>query len=401
MTELGTSKKSSQKPKVLILITHYLPGFRSGGPIRTVSSMIQRLGDEFHFIVLAKDRDVDDTEPYQSIASRSWQTYGKATVYYAPPEQWNLRGIRQLIMDTEYDLVYLNSLFAHISVYYLLLRRLGRLPAVPVILAPRGETNPGALALKSVKKRVYISFSKLLGLYHSVLWQASSISEREAILEIFPKASVRVAPNLAVVTTDAGTGERRKVSGMAYLVFLSRISPIKNLDFALRCLASLHHSVAFDIYGPVSDHVYWKRCKDIIEQLPKNIRVNYYGEVPNESVNRIMHKYHALFLPTGGENFGHAILEALSAGCLIITSDRTPWRDLEFRKIGWDLSLEAPCLFVDALHQLVDMDDADFQIRSDLARQFANSHSEDESIIEANRQLFLSTIINFQKPSSS
>ena len=36
----------------------------------------------------------------------------------------------------------------------------------------------------------------------------------------------------------------------------------------------------------------------------------------------------AFLLPTGGENFGHAIFEALSCGVPALISDRTPWRDL-------------------------------------------------------------------------
>jgi glycosyltransferase involved in cell wall biosynthesis len=386
-------KPPSGKPRIFVLITHYLPGYKSGGPLRTVSSMVHHLGDDFGFYIMTRDRDVDDEQSYPNITVNSWQTVGKAEVRYIPPNLWNLRGFLRLIRDVDCNLVYLNSLFAHVSVYFLFLRRLGIIQRVPVVLAPRGETNPGALALKTFKKRTYIAVSKLLGFYNGVLWQASSPSEKEAILNVFPNASVHVAPNLAIsATLSDHNEERRKETGSATIVYISRISRIKNLDFALSCLSRMKHPITFDIYGPISDGDYWKKCQDIIRQLPSNIRVNYYGTIANENVAHTMSKYHAFFLPTGGENFGHAILEALSAGCLVLISDKTPWRHLESKKIGWDLALDNVKAFEQALNQLIEMDDPEFQSRSRATQAFIEKYFADEGILEANRQLFLQAI---------
>ena len=41
-----------------------------------------------------------------------------------------------------------------------------------------------------------------------------------------------------------------------------------------------------------------------------------------------------------------------------MTSDRTPWRDLEAKHAGWDLPLGDPTRFITVLQQLVDMDQA-------------------------------------------
>jgi glycosyltransferase involved in cell wall biosynthesis len=46
-----------------------------------------------------------------------------------------------------------------------------------------------------------------------------------------------------------------------------------------------------------------------------------------------MFEYDFFVLPTIGENFGYVFLEALAAGCPLITSDRTPWTTL--RKTHW------------------------------------------------------------------
>ena len=40
------------KLNILIFADYYLPGFKAGGPIKTLSNLVDQLGDEFHFISL-------------------------------------------------------------------------------------------------------------------------------------------------------------------------------------------------------------------------------------------------------------------------------------------------------------------------------------------------------------
>ena len=314
------------KLRILTLITHYLPGYKSGGPLRTVSNMVYRLGDYFEFYIITKDRDEGDREAFSHIQANAWQNVGKAYVYYLARKSWNIRGLLNVLRNSDYDIVYLNSLFARISVYYLLLRRLHLIPDKPVILAPRGETDSGAISLKAIKKYTYIYFAKSMNLYRNILWQASSLYEKEAILRIFHGASIHVAPDLVLPTTYfEQLATLKKIPGTARVLYFSRITPKKNLEFALRCLSKLQYPITFDIYGPITDETYWQKCQTIIEQLPEYISVRYYGAIPNHLAVDIMSKYHALFIPTRGENFGHVFVEAFMAGCLVLTSDRTPW----------------------------------------------------------------------------
>ena len=94
-------------------------------------------------------------------------------------------------------------------------------------------------------------------------------------------------------------------------------------------------------------------------------------------------------MPSEGENFGHAILEALSAGCPVIISDMTPWKSLESKKIGWDLSLDNPENFVDAIETAAAMNQETYGEWSNNAISFANNFCNNPTILEANRKLFL------------
>src|SRR5690606_7270294 len=113
---------------------------------------------------------------------------GKARVYYAPLEQLTITRIEKLMRDTPFDILDLNSFFSYrFTIQPLILRRLGRIPRQPVILAPRGEFSQGALELKRWKKALFISMAKAFGLYNGLIWQASSEYEADDIRRVLSR----------------------------------------------------------------------------------------------------------------------------------------------------------------------------------------------------------------------
>jgi glycosyltransferase involved in cell wall biosynthesis len=171
---------------------------------------------------------------------------------------------------------------------------------------------------------------------------------------------------------------------------------MKNLDGALRILAKTQDHVILDIYGPNEDPSYWKECQSLIEQLPGNLQISYLGPILHEQVADTLSQYHVLFLPTLGENYGHIIVEALQSGCLVIISDRTPWRNLAQAHVGWDLPLESTASFVSAIHEAAQMDEAKFRAWSTSARQFAASSPLVTSAYRANRSFLQTLCSGFQ-----
>ena len=91
------------------------------------------------------------------------------------------------------------------------------------------------------------------------------------------------------------------------IIFLSRISPMKNLDFALSIFSSVSAEVQFDIYGPKENLEYWKQCNLQIISRPKNIYINYRGSVLTENIQEVFSNYDLLLFPSRGENYGHVI----------------------------------------------------------------------------------------------
>ncbi|EMF0633691.1 glycosyltransferase, partial [Enterococcus faecium] len=124
------------------------------------------------------------------------------------------------------------------------------------------------------------------------------------------------------------------------LVFLSRIVPKKNLDYAIEILKTLDEEVSLDIFGPIEDKSYWEFCQKKISNLPANVKVSYKGSLNHEDIDTVFRNYDAFLFPTKSENYGHVISESLTNGCPVIISDRTPWNDIENGKEGYVCSLE-------------------------------------------------------------
>ena len=399
--------------KVFILVGSYLPGFKGGGPIRSTSNLVSALGTEFAFKVVTLDRDHCATSPYPGIPANQWVKTGNADVMYLSPG-WGgvLKMIRLLRSVNQGAVLYLNSFYSRrFSMLPVLLKRVGLVRAGCLVVAPRGEFSPGALELKKSRKRIYISLAQFLGLYREVIWHASSPIEAEYICKWFKKAkAVRLAGVISEVhqsddqtpllvpdtAHDAGhlsgttdeSPKQSKRSGHLRVVFISRISPKKNLVGALSMLRAVAGEVAFHIYGPLEDLPYWEVCKAEIRLLPSNVQVQYCGEVEHNMVPGIIAGYDLVLLPTLGENFGHVICEALVVGCPVLISDRTPWRGLSDAGAGWDIPLDDWQEFRRTLQSCIDADHESYQQLRMGARKYARNYVANPEIISANRRLF-------------
>lgn len=380
--------------KLLVFVRHYLPGFQSGGPVRTIANLVASLGDEFDISIVTLDRDALDVNPYPNIQIDRWQPVGRARVRYLGARQLGMFALAAVLRETEYDLLYLNSYFdVHFSLKPLLLRYLGLVPRKPCVIAPRGEFSPGALALKGAKKRVYIFVSRLLGLHRGLTWQASSQFEQREIKEALGNQAglIRVAPNLPTTNSTKNIGHAgERAAGEAHRIcFVSRISPKKHLDFALEVLMRVKARVEFDIYGPVRDQAYWSHCQALIQAMPEHISVSYRGSLQPEEVASVLARHDLFFLPTLGENYGHAIAEALWSGTPVLISDRSPWRNLEGEGVGWDLDLASQEPFVRCIEQCAALQREQYVAWRERIRAFAAQRLHKAEDVEANRRLFI------------
>lgn len=338
--------------KVLVLIGHYLPGFKDGGPVRTWSNVTEALGDEYDFRIVTLDRDKGDERPYDGIRYDEWNAVGKAKVWYT--KKFSAALIRRLARDV--DVVYICGFYDVYGIAALLLNGLGLVHGKPLVVAPMGNFSQGALAQKSFKKKVFLGVMQTLGLFKKVQWSVTSPQEEEDLkCCIKGKPHCITAEDLPRVTV-LGRTEVRETKNPLHVIFLSRICAMKNLSGAIEALKQVQSPVHFSIYGPAEDTAYWQTCQDLLAQLPAHVTWEYKGLVHTDDVPATFQQHDVFLFPTLGENYGHVIFEALSTGCIPVISDRTPWHMVADRGAGFVLPLEDTAAFADAIDRLAAME---------------------------------------------
>jgi glycosyltransferase involved in cell wall biosynthesis len=380
-----------KRPIILCFVAVYLPGYRSGGPVRTIANFVDHLGDAFDIRIVTRDRDALDAEPYPDVVVDAWNTVGKARVFYASARTMNLRGIARLLRETPHNLLYLNSFFAFgFTTVPLLARWLGLASRRPCVIAPRGEFSAGAIALKAWKKRPYLALTKRLGLYNRLHWQASSEFELRDIQREFgvERDQLSVAPDLPPCAAGSHAESASRQPGPLRIVFLSRISPMKNLDYLLRVLGRVKARIELTIYGPLREADYWEECRAIMAELPPTVVVDYAGEVKPIQVLDTFSAYDLFALPTRGENYGHVVLEALMAGTPVLISDQTPWKGSDDGAVA-ALPLTDEDEWVAEIERWAAFDETELRRRREAAFRYARNYLENSGAVEQNQRLFL------------
>ncbi len=355
------------KKKLTILIDWYLPGTKAGGPVRSVFSLVQLLKNELEISIITTNTDLGTNTAYSSITPNTWIEQDGIKVFYFSHENLNKQTLTQLLLETNSDVIYLNSFWSYwFSIFVIQLKNNGILNC-PVILAPRGMLGMGALSIKPLKKKLYLTLSKLKGFYDHVSFQATNQQELNDLKAQFKNANAKIIANVS--NASPIHLNKSKQENVIDLFFLSRISKVKNLHFALEVLSKVSSSIKvnYTIYGNIEDAAYWEHCSQLISKLPAHINVNYKGELAFDKIQTTIAQHHFLFLPTLNENFGHSIVESLMSGCPVIISDQTPWNDIKEANAGFAIPLNDHQKFVDVIEQMASLTNEAYQVKANAA----------------------------------
>lgn len=387
---------SNKKLTILVFADYYLPGFKAGGPIRTLANMMSQLQDEFHFKIVTRDRDLGDFAKYDQIDTNVWIKNGSCEILYVDAQKFGLLSIYRLLRQTSFDILYLNSFFSYwATIFPLIARVLIGSKTTRLIIAPRGEFSAGALAIGSSKKAIYLRMATFVGLYRHAIWQASSQNESDDITACLKKYGqadharfqIRIAPDLIpkLGVEKALTSLEKRKSGLS-IVFLSRIVAMKNLDFLIDVLSKVKDQISFNIYGPVEDQDYWAMCQEKVKSFSDNVSVAYGGIVEHQEVAARLNESDVFFLPTRGENFGHIIFESLAAGVPAVISDKTSWEpDPNGALTVIPLEVE---LWVNEIHNWSQRSQEERNILKQKALEYANAYSSKSDAYQQNVDLF-------------
>ena len=341
------------KSKVLIFVRYYLPGYKAGGPVVSISEFINNLRKYLYFYIITSDRDFLDVKPYNNIKTNKWDRRFKVIINYFENNYYlYIRFILCLFYKKKFNIFYFSSLFDFkFTILPIFILKLLNYSEKRIIIAPRGELYSGALRIKKNKKNFFLKISKKIILFSNIVWHATSQEEKIIIQQVFPNSNVILAQNFfASINVNNSYVNNRKRKGKLNIVYYSRITPKKNLKYCIKILSKTSIKFKMHIYGPIDDNKYWNDCENLIKKNGGSEKFIYKGSIKRKDIFHTLSNYDLFFLPTHGENFGHVIFDAINCGLPVLLSNNTPWKNIEKYSIGWSVPLENEEKFIQIIN---------------------------------------------------
>ncbi len=375
--------------KLLIAVDWYAPGYRAGGPISSCVNLARTLAPHATVGVWTSDRDLGEKTPYDGVQRNVWRAQETGEVaFYASPDRRTLRGFLAAVKEFRPDCVYLNGMFSWPCALGPLTLKARRKLQPEVVLAPRGMLKESAISRRAWKKRPTLAVLRALRMASQIKFHATSDSEAAEVRRHFgDAASVYIAGNIPMCPPKSLSSHAKRKSRLR-MTLVGRVHPTKNIDFLLNAMRGVAAKCDLLIIGPSEEHRYQKHCESLAAKLPENIQVKFSGSLPPEATRAHVAASDLFALPTLGENFGHAIFEALSLGAPILISDQTIWRHLATKEAGWDLPLSRPQRFTEVINAVAAMNNQEHDRLRRGAHRFACEYFRQSDFVPEYLRLF-------------
>jgi glycosyltransferase involved in cell wall biosynthesis len=331
----------------LIYINYFYPGFNSGGQAKTINNLVDLIDNKVKFKIVTRNHDFNSKEKYNLSPNQELNYKSKAKIIYSN-QGFSFKMMNK--MEENFDNIIHCGFFEPFSIRnFLKLIFFNSLKRY--IILPMGVFSPGAIKYKKIKKKIYIFFFNFFKLYKKVIFAFSSKEELDDAL-----IHIKKIPNYFFLLDipSIQTKPRIRINKSPKVIFLSRIHPKKNLDYAIRILDKLNKNITLNIYGPLEDKVYWELCKKTLNDSSNITKWKYCGITNNRNTSKVFSKHDFFIFPTRGENFGHVIFESMINGCIPITSNLTPWTQFFMNRLDFSCNLNDINCFIQKGNYLLD-----------------------------------------------
>ncbi len=171
--------------KVLIVVPHYLPGYKSGGPQQTVQNICDVFGKSNEIFLLTQNQDFGENVPYDLETNRWLKLYG-IHIMYVSPKEYNFRRLWKFYI--QFDTILACGLFCSSTIQLIEIHRI--INKNQLYVAPMGVFSKNALAIRSGKKKIFLWAFSFIGAFQNVIWSFTSEEERREATEAIGRKNI-------------------------------------------------------------------------------------------------------------------------------------------------------------------------------------------------------------------
>ncbi|NJB83252.1 glycosyltransferase [Wenyingzhuangia aestuarii] len=232
----------------------------------------------------------------------------------------------------EIELIHLQQVwdpYIHIMAWF------ARLKGIPYIVTPRGMLEPWIMNHNPLKKKLGMLLYQRKDITKASCIHVTCKLEEQNVRKLGFKNKIKIIPN----GMDLSLVPEKKVNyGTKKITFLSRIHKKKGIEVLLEAWKELCiNDWVLEIAGDGEKNYINSLDNKIKNEDIKN--VSLVGPMYDDSKWNFIKEGDVFVLPTYSENFGIVVAEALVVGVPVITTQGTPWNELEEEKCGWWIDL--------------------------------------------------------------
>lgn len=346
--------------RLLKVIPYYYPELKFGGPplkVHTLARCLREHGLEVTVLTF----DSENARRAETV------TIDDVIVRYLP---WTGRGLRQIPGDSaaiweavrKSDVVHVYGLYTLLCPIVV---RACRKQGTPYVCEPLGMFPPRQR--NRIAKQLYNLLLTKWMFDRSERIVATSAPEYEDLKKSFPEEKILVRQNGIDLADFENLPHREKFlerhgldTRRRYVLYLGRISPIKNLEEALRAF-KLSKLPDYDLLlvGPSLESDYRKKLESLITDLGLQERARFLPPVYGEEKLEALAVADLLVLPSISESFGNSAGEAVAAGIPVLVTTGCGITSIVHEKAGLAVRADAPALADGMQRLLLDPEEAE------------------------------------------
>jgi glycosyltransferase involved in cell wall biosynthesis len=307
---------------ILAVTSYYYPEVKYGGPPMTIHALnrgLLHLGHQVEVVTVhSQQRKLNESANYDGVSVR-----------YLPWVGWDTRHFPLWLAPLagavrRADVVHCYGLYNLLCPWAF---HFARKTQRPCLLEPEGMFKP-QLRNVAVKRLYHRVFTQRM-LRQSACVIATALAEADTMKEFVPAEKLVVRPNgidleaFKNLPSGAGFRERFHLASQEKIVlFLGRISPVKNLDMLVQAFGMAQLTGwRLLLAGPVLEPDYALKLERLIRSLQLKHPVIMTGPVYGQDKLEALAAADLVVLPSFSESFGNAAAEAIAAGVPVLVTD--------------------------------------------------------------------------------